>query len=507
MNVHPYSYLVIPFNIVEGNGTQKFKEYHAMLSAEYGQVGIKHSENNLTWIPGRVFREKIVLFREQMAYSHFQPIFDAFACNKAEGNRMPDSSLYVLNLQRYGEEELFDQPLTLVLGDGNETEFAIHNMENSFDAVKMIVNINASVGLIVIPIATKLTIDEFQRFIYLIRGITKRSIKQKDKNEDLWSIQDKIREWMSEFEGCYSFTVHEAQHLSFFVIDKPDHSDAIRQQLLRISRSQRIETTGKPLGVDFLEVPNQVLICSAMEGTAIMTIAEDDGIINEDFFKKVYSTEQTERYIVFMSVLIQRYALISIVNQLTKLGEQIGKTTPAKRSGRSPKERFLHPKDTLLSITSSVKKMLSTIRSGIISWWNGKQTSQQNLLALQREHVKTTSIIRIENYFSRISEYTIYNEFYQMCSKAYGITMLYKEIEQKMSMLSTYLTQQSDDRHEKAEWQLSIILAILTVTSATNDISQLSRGVLDQPWLFIVGLIFAVTICFYIFRAIFKNMR
>lgn len=507
MKVHPYSYLVIPFNIVEGNGTQKFKEYLAMLSAEYGQVGINPSRNNLTWISGRVFREQRILFREQMAYSHFQPIFDAFACNEAEGNRMPDSSLYVLSLQRYEEEDMFDKTLTLVLGDGNEMEFAIHNMKNSFDAVKMIVNISASVGLIVIPIATKLTIDMFQRFIYLIREITKRSIKQKDKSEDLWSIQDKIREWMSQFEGCYSFTTHEAQHLSFFVTEKLDNSDAIRQQLLRISRSQRIETTGKPLGVDFLEVPNQVIICSAMEGTAIMTIAEDDGIINKRHFKKMYSTEQTERYIIFMSVLIQRYALINIVNQLTKLGEQIGKATSAKSSIRSPKERFLHPKDTILGITSSAKQMLGTIKLGIISWWNGKPTSQQNLLTLQREHVKATSIIRIENYFSHISEYTIYNEFYQMCSKASGITTLYKEIEQKMSMLSTYLTQQSDDRHEKAEWQLSIILAILTVTSATNDISELSRGVIDQPWLFIVGLTFAVTICFYIFRAIFKNMR
>lgn len=129
------------------------------------------------------------------------------------------------------------------------------------------------------------------------------------------------------------------------------------------------------------------------------------------------------------------------------------------------------------------------------------------MLALQREQVKTASLIRIENYFSHISEYSLYNEFYQMCSKAYGITMLYTEIEQKMSMLNTYLTQQSDDRHERAEWLLSIIMAILTVTSATNDISQLSSGVVKQPWLFIMGLSFAVVIFFYIFRAIFKNMR
>lgn len=143
----------------------------------------------------------------------------------------------------------------------------------------------------------------------------------------------------------------------------------------------------------------------------------------------------------------------------------------------------------------------------IVSWWNGKSKSKIDMLALQRDQIKAVSLIRIENYFSHISEYSLYNDFYQMCSNANGITKLYEEIEQKMAMLSTYLTQQSDDRHEKAEWQLSIILAILTVTSATNDITQLSKGILGQPWLFIVGLTFAVAIFFYIFRAIFKNMR
>lgn len=339
IKVPPYSYLVVPFNILEGKGIQKFKDYIAMLSTEYGRNSEPPSGNNLTWIPGRVFREKRILFREQMAYSHFQLIFDAFACNEPEGNRMPYSSLCVLSLQRYGEEEIFDETLALVLSDSNnieEIEFTIHNMENSFDAVKMIVNINASVGLIVIPVATNLAIDNFQRFVYLIREITKKSIKQKGKSEDLWSIKDKICEWMSEFEGCYSITTHEAQHLSFLINETPEDSKAQRQQLLRISRSQQIEIADSLSGVEFFEVPNQLLVCSALEGTAIMTTVEG-GIEDKAHFKNMYSTEQTERYIVFMSVLIQRYALISIVNQLTKLGRQIGNSTPEKMYHTLPK--------------------------------------------------------------------------------------------------------------------------------------------------------------------------
>lgn len=508
--IPPYSYLVVPFNIVEGKGTQKFKDYIAMLSLEYAESEGNPDRDKLTWIPGRVFREKRILFREQMAYPHYQPLFDAFACNEPKGDMMPDSSLYVLSLQRYGEEELFDNTLTLTLGDNDDTkeeiEFTIHNMKNSFDAVKIIVNINASVGLIVVPVATNLSIDKFQRFIYLIREISQRAIKEKDKEEDAWSIQDKILEWMKDFSGCYTLTSQEAQHLSFVIDETYRDSQLQRQLLLRISGSRQIGNADKLSVEKFLELPGQLHICSVMEGTTIMTILKD-GIEDKAHFKRMYSTEQTERYIVFMSVLIQRYALIGIVRQLTKLGKLISVKSTETPIIRSPKESILHPIGTLLRAAASIKRMVMHIRLTIVSWWNGKPKSKIDMLALQRDQIKAVSLIRIENYFSHISEYSLYNDFYQMCSNANGITKLYEEIEQKMAMLSTYLTQQSDDRHEKAEWQLSIILAILTVTSATNDITQLSKGILGQPWLFIVGLTFAVAIFFYIFRAIFKNMR
>lgn len=508
--IPPYSYLAVPFNIVEGNGTQKFKDYINMLCTKYKDSSEEDNENKTTWIPGRVFREKRILFREQMSFPHFQPLFDAFACNKPDGNRMPDSSLYVLSLQRYGKEELFDKLLTLGYDVNDDTkeeiEFCIHNTENSFDAVKMIININASVGIIVIPIAANLSIDKFQWFMYLIREISQKAIKEKDKKEDRWSIKDKILEWMNDFTGCYTFTSEVAQHLSFVIDETERDNYSQRQLLLRISGSQRFENASKPSHADFLDLPGQLHICSMTEGTIIMTIAKA-GIKDKEHFKRIYSTEQTERYIVFMSVLIQRYALIGIIRQLTKMGKQMSKQSSEKGISRSPKEYVYHPIDTFMRATASMKQMLRHLRLAIISWWNGKHISKIDMLALQREQIKEASLIRIENYFSHISEYSLYNDFYQMCSNAYGITKLYEEIEQKMSMLSTYLTQESDDRHEKAEWLLSIIIAILTVTSTTNDISQLLRGELEQPWLFIAGLTFAIVIFFFIFRAIFKNMR
>lgn len=171
IKVPPYSYLVVPFNILGSNGTNKFKDYIGnlkMLSSNSKDSANEQLIKQNTWIPGRVFREKRILFREQMVYSHYKRIFNAFACNDFDGNKIPDSSICVLNLNRYSDEELFDKPLNLVLDESDnisdKIEFAIHNMENSFDAVKLILSINASVGLIVIPVGI---------FIFIFRAIFK----------------------------------------------------------------------------------------------------------------------------------------------------------------------------------------------------------------------------------------------------------------------------------------------------------------------------------------------
>ena len=76
-----------------------------------------------------------------------------------------------------------------------------------------------------------------------------------------------------------------------------------------------------------------------------------------------------------------------------------------------------------------------------------------------------------------------------------------------MSMLNKYLTQQTEETHERAELQLSVILAILTVTSTTSDITNLSKGVVEQPWLFIIALIFMISFVTYLYSTIFRNMR
>lgn len=461
MTIYPYSYLIVPFAIHQ-DGATKF----CTLIDKY--VGVRNSliqEEQSTWIPGRVVkrRYKGQLYRENMVYPHFSQIFEAFACNDKLGLMMPPNDCYVFALNRFGDEECFDKPLLFDFGTGS-FEFGIFNNKNSFDAVKMVVNVNSSVGLLVVPVSSNISFDEYKMFIGSLRKISSPTIKTKDTEETPWSIQNKIEEWMMEFKGCYHFFSEEALHLTYLVQEGESIDDSLRQQLLNMVKNQSVKTLANSIEPNLIEVQNQLVICSSLEGIGILIMSGKD-ILNSDGFKKYYGTEQTERFIITMSVVMQRYALISMIDKVTKLGEHI------------------RQKDTL------------------------KRHTKENFLSILREQVKAVSLIRIKNYFSEVSNHVLYNEFYQMCCSSFGINKLYIEIEQKMSMLNTYLTQQSDEKHEKAEWLLSIIMAFLTVSSATNDISQLSKDIIGQPWLFISGLTFAILVFIFIFRAIFKNMR
>lgn len=463
MTVNPYSYLIIPFAIHK-DGATKFR---ALIDKYVGVQNSLIQEEQSTWIPGRVVkrRYKGQLYRENMVYPHFSRIFEAFACNDKSGLRMPSNDFYVFALNHYGDAELFDKPLLFDYGTGC-VEFSMFNNRNSFDAVKMVVNIDSSVGLLIVPVSARISFDDYKNFIRSLRKISSPSIKTKDTEETPWSIQNKLEEWMMEFKGCYHFFSEEALHLTYLVQEGERIGDGLRQQLLNMVKSQSVKTLANSIEPSLIEVQNQLVICSSLEGISILTMS-GKGILDIDGFKKYYGTEQTERYIITMSVILQRYALISMIDQVTELGEHI------------------RQKDTL------------------------KRHTKENFLNILREQVKAVSLIRIKNYFSEVSNHVLYNEFYQMCCSSFGINNLYIEIEQKMSMLNTYLTQQSDEKRERAEWQLSVILAILTVTSATNDIVQLASvgDKIQQPWLFIIGLSFAIGIFIFIFRAIFKNMR
>lgn len=119
-----------------------------------------------------------------------------------------------------------------------------------------------------------------------------------------------------------------------------------------------------------------------------------------------------------------------------------------------------------------------------------------------RRAVRHMSELTVNNRFSTISDYTHHNAFYHQCCDVLGIDTLHAEVEQKLDTLGDLVEQLSTEKKEQVDaskefWQaaLAIILAVLTVFSATNDgVEMLNKLGMSQEYNTRATLIFLLVV-------------
>ena len=128
--------------------------------------------------------------------------------------------------------------------------------------------------------------------------------------------------------------------------------------------------------------------------------------------------------------------------------------------------------------------------------------TDQTLVRVRRA-VRHMSELTVNNRFSTISDYTHHNAFYHQCCDVLGIDTLHAEVEQKLDTLNDLVEQLSTEKKEQIDaskefWQaaLAIILAVLTVFSATNDgiemlnkLGMPERYNIPATWIFLIVII------------------
>jgi hypothetical protein len=149
---------------------------------------------------------------------------------------------------------------------------------------------------------------------------------------------------------------------------------------------------------------------------------------------------------------------------------------------------------------------------------NGLLTKVRKLISPQsnsrlkklRKELGVVCETKVNNSFTSISDVPEANDYYRFCCNALEIEKLYEEIDGKVNMLNSYLTQESNVSKERADWHLSIILATLTVMSAGNDgINLIDRinSLGDYRWLYYAGVILAIIFVTYLFVTIIRTRR
>ena len=450
-----------------------------MLSKE---INIQDSK---IWTPDRIFEgQKSDNFKKGTVFPYIQRIFETATTDNN------DFQLYTLR-QSYSSSILDNKLFLHTDNDQRIIPFRFTNAHDSFYSPKLLISVSTDVGILVIPIQinppTKKVeffgteIEELHELIRYLRVTWIPSIYSSNQEKPI-SVNEIIKDLMIDFDNNYTrFNNEYALHFSFFIADTDSFNTDLEKMFVNITKCK--EQIDAPVlnSFEIMQPLKKLYMVSSTEGTTIMAV----GNIGKTPYVRFFENELTEIFIwIFLLITLQRYCLIRMVAELTKLRDEIELKTSLKSNNR------------MMNIKTKIQYVFG---------------SQDKMVDKLRQLIKKFSMLRINTGYYVISEDSACNDFYQLCSKSAGIFRLNEEIEKKTEILNEYLSQQSENRKEMMDWQLSILLAILTVTSASADTLDLIEKLklLSPPdrKYYIFGFVFVLSAILYLFVIIIRALR
>lgn len=504
----PQSYLIIPF--YTGHNKEDYdcyKDYFNICNTDAS----KHWKHSLLIYSTKTEENITSVFRYT---THFDYVNQFFHAIEGSDKKQYNDDCVVLELKgkekfhtKYDKDNpgkynsYFEDPFN----EGKNVDVTFQCRNNSIDSIRLFINLSAKTGLLTIPIRPdEIPITEYQNFISYIRELDRKCIKTKNINDNNyywrtadkeWCLNEMIDELLMDFNGHYNrVNAGFAQHLTFILVDKEDIGNEYDDIIQGITRCKNSNQTKGFLPCELLRISNNIKIGASQEGTTIITAEK---LRHDPDQKKQYATEQMERIVLYFVVTLQRYILLRVISDLARhnINSSYNQSNGLWDRLQSGVERILH----------SLKLIFypSTVDTSEIF-------DKRNLKKLRKE-VGVVCRTKARNSFSSISDTLEVNEYYRFCCKALEIDKLYSEIDNKVKNLDSYLTQLSDGNKERADWHLSIILATLTVMSASNDgiqiIDRINNPDHKYPWLYIAGLIIVIFFVAYLIYTIVKTRR
>lgn len=481
----PLSYLIVPIHLIQNKDGKSFY-------VDYAKECIDEEKDH--WQPSCI---EDGYFRYITHFDYVNQFFHAF-----EGTRSVNTDIehcFVLELKdktKYNTDHHYYYP------NGEDDKSSIMNFsflcrEKSIDSIRLVVCSGTNTATLIIPIKPEegsVTIDDYQDFLYQMRHTHVKCIRTKEDNGEAWSMDEKIEELLTDFDGHYQrMTPGFAHHLTFISFDKDVIKNEYDEVLQGITRCKRRSQMGCYFPCKVLRISDDVIIASSLEGTTILTAKKlaTDTTKNKNI-KKEYAVQQIERIVLYFIVVLQRYTLLDVISQL--------------QNRNNTSDGYLEL--LRINIANVFWKVVTSVTG--IRRPNANNFGKKRLKKL-RKAIGVVCQTKVNNSFSCVSDISEVNRYYHLCSDALEVKELYAEIDNKVDVLNSYLTQLSDKNKERADWHLSIILATLTVMSASNDgiqiIDRINNPDHKYPWLYIAGLIVAIFFVAYLIYTVVKTRR
>lgn len=442
---------------------------------EYSIIGIDnfHLPEESIWKPLNLKIEEDVFF------PHIQSFLQKSVKGKeGELNQMKSCDLFIYSLDDINWEQNFlgDRNSYEMVWKGGRAEFFFPNSTSTFESPKLILYPDASVGILIIPIEMKRkgivmnnedtvglnpkNMGSLMEFNYRMHktdqqkpqlqfqepGNLKNEYKRfffekmeklsqmigvdydKQKEESLtFDLPTLVNSLLSLMGLSYSLTNRKRCHVLSYIHSKDDKdlTDLEKDDFLRISRCENHLYQIINGDNDIMQTFKNIYLAASVEGGAIMVNG------NLDFFNGFKTDSLQKRYIwLYLLAIIQRYSLINMSKAIGEIDD-----------------------------TSDKRKIVS--------------------LQKLRDLSDRLTRVKVNTYFSDVSDYEQHNGFYHFCNKKLGVTRLLDDMEQKARTLGDCLKQKADKKSENFQLLLAMLVAFLTVFSGCNDGFELFKNLSD----------------------------
>lgn len=295
-------------------------------------------------------------------------------------------------------------------------------------------------------------LEELQQITVLLQSATT------DEGMPRWTLVNLIRFLLHEFNGAYTLMNSIRLHLfTYLRVTADENSRNLQEVFLRIIRGEN--SNYLPMmsntidSAQIMQTFQNIFIGSSVEGGGIMTIEPNEEQAATDspasgHIANFGAANLPQRYLwIYLLAIMQRHTLLQIAGEITAID---------------------HSSNTDYSLTT---------------------------LHSMAERV---ALLKASTYFTDVSDYTQHNQFYHFCATQLAIRQHFDELSEKMNLLETVIASKKDESDDVKNNRLTIILAILTVASATCD--TLTVLTLDKfnP---ISGIVLALALVVLLFAA------
>lgn len=408
-------------------------------------------------------------------YPHIQKVLLSSVDDEGEkDNDRHNFLVYSLN-EGCREDVFLRGTLFQIHKGGRKLNFRFFTDTKELMSPKLIVCPNTEVGVLMLPV--ELLVDEqgmdMGDVIVFNHQIQKATAKEAprihyvgENGEGCIALPDIIERLLSKISGGYRLFNDSRYHLFTYMQTNeqllPRLSRDDEDDLIRVCRNQNrnyyIADEDRTEMITHLF--RNILVASSVEGSGMLMVSKGTD------FDENYLTEVVQRRFLWIYVLafMQRISLIHLHMVLSGNALDGGK-------------------------------------------------EKRSLTALRKESEKLIRM-KVNTYFSDVSDFSQHNKFYQFCRTKLGVNRLFMELDDKMRQLDTLLSQKSDKQRETNQKRMTIIIGIMAACSAANDLSDLVAKMLsldERSPLLIVGswvIVFVVVVgSYYLWKQIKGNNK